>query len=374
MLDAKVPPIIIRLIINTYQKQTADVRWKGKYSQEFKLSNGVKQGAVLSPLLFCFYMNDIFKIMKESKNGCFIGNYYAGVFGYADDLLLLCPSRKGLQDMLTIAENYAKDHNISYSTNINPIKSKTKGIVFTNSQNKPDPVKVCLNGNPLPWIDSAKYLGNKITSSINGLHEDILIKRAKFIERNSELLQEFYFAHPELLCKLNKIYNSSFFGSVLWDLTSRNVNMIINSWSVSVRYMWGLPLQAHKNLIEPLGGIHAKNMIYTRFLKFVQSIKESERPAPYYLLEKIKNDANTITGKNLTHILGNEGKDVFNIDIRKFTKNIALCHPIENNSWKVNLIKELTNLKLNLLGVQFSDGDELNRNEIQEMINYVSTC
>ena len=92
------------------------------------------------------------------------------------------------------------------------------------------------------------------------------------------------------------------------------------------------------------------------------------------MLEKIKNDANTITGKNLTHILGNEGKDVFNIDIRKFTKNIALCHPIENNSWKVNLIKELTNLKLNLLGVQFSDGDELNRNEIQEMINYVSTC
>ena len=280
MLDAKVPPIIIRLIINTYQKQTADVRWKGKYSQEFKLSNGVKQGAVLSPLLFCFYMNDIFKIMKESKNGCFIGNYYAGVFGYADDLLLLCPSRKGLQDMLTIAENYAKDHNISYSTNINPIKSKTKGIVFTNSQNKPDPVKVCLNGNPLPWIDSAKYLGNKITSSINGLHEDILIKRVKFIERNSELLQEFYFAHPELLCKLNKIYNSSFFGSVLWDLTSRNVNMIINSWSVSVRLMWDLPRQTHRKFIESLGGVHAKTMIYTRFIKFIQSIMNGEKKAP----------------------------------------------------------------------------------------------
>ena len=179
--------------------------------------------------------------------------------------------------MLNIAENYAKNHNISFSTNINPVKSKTKGIIFNNSQKELNVTKVHLDGNPLPWIDNAKYLGNKITNKINGLNEDILVKRARFIERNSELLQEFHFANAnsEMLCKLNRI--SSFFGSMLWDLTSRNVNMIINSWSVSIRYMWGLPLQTHKHFIEPLGGTHTKTMLYLRFINFVQSIRKKSK-------------------------------------------------------------------------------------------------
>ena len=106
-----------------------------------------------------------------------------------------------------------------------------------------------LNNDNLPWVESAKYLGNMISNDMNGLQSDILIKRAIYIGRNSELLQEFYFAHPELLCKINQIYNSSFPGSVLWDFTSRNFNMITNSWSVSVRHMWGLPIQTHRYFI-----------------------------------------------------------------------------------------------------------------------------
>ena len=71
-------------------------------------------------------MDNLFKLLRESKNGCRIGDYYAGVFGYADDLLLLCPSRGGLQNMLKIAEDYAKHHRISFSTDVNPSKSKTR--------------------------------------------------------------------------------------------------------------------------------------------------------------------------------------------------------------------------------------------------------
>ena len=157
LLDAGVPSIIVRLMIFLYKKQTADVRWKSKYSFEFNIRNGVRQGAVLSPILFCLYMDNLFKLLRDSKNGCWIGEYYAGVFGYADDLLLICPSRSGLQNMLGIAERYANSHKISFSTNINPTKSKTKGIIFTNKETKADPEPVLLNGNPLPWAKSGKY-------------------------------------------------------------------------------------------------------------------------------------------------------------------------------------------------------------------------
>ena len=84
-----------------------------------------------------------------------IDDYYAGVFGYADDLLLLCPSRDGLQKMLDITEKCAKDHKIAFSKNVDPVKSKTKGIIFNNKNLENLPVPVILDGNNLPWVKSA---------------------------------------------------------------------------------------------------------------------------------------------------------------------------------------------------------------------------
>ena len=65
-----------------------------------------------------------------------------------------------------------------------------------------------------------------------------------YIERNCELLQEFPMAHPEIKCKVNGIYNCSFPGSILWDLTAQYMTQLINSWSVYVRHMWELPVNS----------------------------------------------------------------------------------------------------------------------------------
>ena len=94
LLSKGIPVIFVRLLIFQYQNQKANVRWNGKFSYSFSLSNGVKQGAVLSPLLYCFYSNDLFKILRKNKTGCWISGKFVGVLGYADDTLLLCPTRE----------------------------------------------------------------------------------------------------------------------------------------------------------------------------------------------------------------------------------------------------------------------------------------
>ena len=50
-----------------YQKQTADVRWEGIFAKECRMTNGVKQGTIPSPILFCFYMNNLSGIMTKKR-------------------------------------------------------------------------------------------------------------------------------------------------------------------------------------------------------------------------------------------------------------------------------------------------------------------
>ena len=77
-------------------------------------------------------MNDLFILLKKKKFGCWINGEYYGIIGYADDLFLLSPSKSALQKMLQSCESYAKKHNLVFSTDINPNKSKTKCIAFLN--------------------------------------------------------------------------------------------------------------------------------------------------------------------------------------------------------------------------------------------------
>ena len=79
------------------------------------VGNGVKQGGVLSPILFTVYIDNLTKILKQKNVGCKIGNKFLGVFGYADDLTLLCPTLSGLREMLNTCEDYVKDYNILFN-------------------------------------------------------------------------------------------------------------------------------------------------------------------------------------------------------------------------------------------------------------------
>ena len=72
------------------------VKWNDSCSDSFPLLNGVKQGAVLSPILFTIYIDGLLDRLKQSGVGCHIGRTYADAFGYADDIALLDPSLSGL--------------------------------------------------------------------------------------------------------------------------------------------------------------------------------------------------------------------------------------------------------------------------------------
>ena len=73
------------------------------------LMNGVKQGGCLSPMLFTLYLDGLIQQLKHSGIGCHIGRTYCGVFGYADDRVIVSPTLFGLRQMIKICEEYASE-------------------------------------------------------------------------------------------------------------------------------------------------------------------------------------------------------------------------------------------------------------------------
>ena len=130
LLEQGLSHILVRYLLTTYPLQRANVKWNNETCYFFDIGNGVKQGAVLSAVFYCVYTNGLFKELRRMAIGFCIGQNYVGVIGYADDLFLMCPTLDGLQKMLNVCEMYASDHNLCFSTDPDPNKSKTKCMAF----------------------------------------------------------------------------------------------------------------------------------------------------------------------------------------------------------------------------------------------------
>ena len=75
-------------------------------------------------------MDDLFIKLRRSGVGCYLGDTFCGAVGYADDIVLLAPSRSAIVTLLTICETYAEDSNLEFSTDPDPVKSKSKCILM----------------------------------------------------------------------------------------------------------------------------------------------------------------------------------------------------------------------------------------------------
>ena len=173
------------------------------------------------------------------------------MFGYSDDNLLMAPSIYALQKMLRICEKFAQEHNLIFSTDLDPAKSKTKCTAFV--QKKTTTLEdIWLCGNKLPWVQQFKHLGNTITNKHPFTDQDVLIKRAQFISKNLELNQEFSFAGSRTKFEVSKVYTSHFYGSPLWDLGSKATLSMESSFNQGVKICFNLPVSTHRNIIEPV--------------------------------------------------------------------------------------------------------------------------
>ncbi len=110
-----VPSFLIRILVYWYLHQTTRVRWGNVTSIPFHVTNGVRQGGILSPFLFNMYMNDLSLILNACDTACRVGDLLINHLMYADDLIIFSPCSAGLQQLLRICTQYGADFDIKYN-------------------------------------------------------------------------------------------------------------------------------------------------------------------------------------------------------------------------------------------------------------------
>ena len=100
LLERGTPKPVVFLLLRWYKSQQLCIRWMGRSSEHFKVTNGVRQGGVLSPILFTIYLDSLLECLQASGRGCYWDNYFAGALCYADDLTILAPSPDALRKMI----------------------------------------------------------------------------------------------------------------------------------------------------------------------------------------------------------------------------------------------------------------------------------
>ena len=72
MKDRQIPSIIIRILLVWYREQLIFVKWGCCTSSRFKVTNGVRQGSIMSPKLFAIYVDDLTQSLIKSKIVCML--------------------------------------------------------------------------------------------------------------------------------------------------------------------------------------------------------------------------------------------------------------------------------------------------------------
>ncbi len=149
-----------KVIESMYKNTTSKVKVDGSFlSTAIRAKKGVRQGDVLSPLLFNLYVNDLIPLLHEpdssppsllhSKLGCLF---------YADDLMVISTSPEGLQRSLDKIDTYCK----KWKLKINLSKSKAM-CMSTNGKNSETSFNI--GSETIENVKSYPYLGIELTNT-----------------------------------------------------------------------------------------------------------------------------------------------------------------------------------------------------------------
>ena len=351
----------VRLLINMYTSQSLRVKWGDTITDGFTCQNGVKQGGVISPILFCIYMDVLLLKLSKSGVGCHIGNSFVGSLCYADDVTLIAPSRNAMNILLDICQEYAQE----YSVKFNSTKSKLVTYNVSTTSN----IRFALNKNPIERVDSALHLGHHIGMNYNKKNIDLAV--GNLISRTNILLSRFGTCSCDIRSSLFRSYCTSFYGSPLWNLNNNDIQRFYTVWRKCIRRLWGIPYRTRSKYLATLQKDNPIDIqLLCRYIKFMKCNGSSNNSLVILCnnLQKHGDTPNAVNYRKLMNMINNGGEDKIDNGIMcdTYKANILrTCIVPVDVVVNVKIIEELSLMKNGVLN------SELSKSEIDELLQNI---
>ena len=198
---------MLKIIKDMYNQVKACVRGCNSYSDFFELAIGLKQGEVISPLLFSLFIEDLELFLQNDPNcGLTLDDVTFILMLFADDMVIVANNVQDLQKSLELLHIYCTNWGLQVNT------EKTKIVVFRKRGRLKDDESWTYNGVSLEVVNDFNYLGTvfNYTGSF-ALNQEMLIgkglKALNFLLFNTKT----YALTPKVMCQLFE----SFVGSIL---------------------------------------------------------------------------------------------------------------------------------------------------------------
>jgi hypothetical protein len=323
-LKDKIDPAIWRLLYNYYKKSKARIFFDNKLGDPITISEGVKQGGILSPFLFNFYTNDLLESITKRNIGAQIGKLNVAIIAYCDDIILLASQTVDMQRLISICEEYAKQWKIEF----NPKKSVS---VTFNSKGETEEQIFKMSDESIPSVNGFIYLGLPIGN--NGFVDEYIEEQFKKVQRSIFSLYSMGFkpkmVSPQTMGFVYKQYCQPTFryclenikipGKKLDELDVRQNTLIKNAIGLN-KFVRTTPLlQCLK--VESMRQLYKKRKVL-----FIKSIKQSQVCAYIYEHMRKKYSRQMVFKKNnksyINQIIQIEKE--LKIDIEEYDLNVII--------------------------------------------------
>ena len=271
LIARRVPIYLVKVLCFWYQNQSMYIKWGSTFSGKFHVTNGVRQGGVLSPLLFNVYVNELSDCLNKSGIGGSMNGTVINHMLYADDICIISLSSAGLQQLLNICSGYSELHDLTFNA------KKSMCMYFSTSMNKHCGCPVIYLGNSIcVFVKEVKYLGVMIHSSMKTTI-DVARQTRKFYLQANLLLRNFRHCSDQVKCVLFQTYCTNLYCCQLWfNSTKSSLKKLSTSYNSVLRRLLGIskPYSASKMFVSR--GIPTfAELLRTSIYRFAQRIEHS---------------------------------------------------------------------------------------------------